>query len=126
MLVTSRKIIKEFYGCYFHGCPKCHPWLQEKYNKTLQREDLLGGEGYTVETRWECDWMEMKRNLSNREALEIHAKRQNVKSRDALFDGRTECFKRYVKCNAKQNIFYFDVVNVYPTVNSVNDYALGF
>ena len=37
----KKKIIKEFYGCYFHGCQKCFPDLTEKYNKTKQREDIL-------------------------------------------------------------------------------------
>ena len=120
------KIIKEFYGCYFHGCPKCHPELNEKYNKTLQREDILRGEGYSIETMWECQWLEMKRNLSNREDIETQAKAQNIKTRDALYGGRTECFKRYVKCTDKQKIFYFDVVSLYPTVNSLDDYAVGF
>ena len=52
----KRKIIKEFYGCYFHGCPKCHPNLNEKYLKTCQRETILRHEGYTVDVMWECEW----------------------------------------------------------------------
>ena len=70
--------------------------------------------------------MEMKRNLSNREDIEAQAKKQNIKTRDALYGGRTECFKRYVKCTDKQKICYYDVVSLYPTVNSLDDYAVGF
>ena len=31
-----------------------------------------------------------------------------------------------VKCTDRQNIFYFDVVSLYPTVNALDDYAIGF
>ena len=70
--------------------------------------------------------MEVKKNLSNRNEIETMAKKQHIKSRDALFGGRTECVKRYVKRNDKQKIFYFHVVSLYPTVNSLDDYAAGF
>eukprot|EP00972_Heterocapsa_arctica_P028933 4256721-Heterocapsa_arctica.AAC.2 len=29
------KRVKEFFGCYFHGCPKCHPDCRTKYNKAM-------------------------------------------------------------------------------------------
>ena len=69
--------------------------------------------------------MYMKRNVNNREAIELHAQKQNIRSWDALFGGRTECFKRYVKCNDKQKMFYFDMVSLCPTVNPLDDYAVG-
>ena len=37
----KNKIIKEFNGCFFHGCPKCHPECKAKYNKTMERKNLL-------------------------------------------------------------------------------------
>jgi len=122
----KRKIIKEFYGCYFHGCPKCHPNLNEKYIKTCQRETILRNEGYTVDVMWECEWYNIKKSLPDKEAIEEKAKKQNIITRDALFGGRTECFKRYVKCSDKQKIFYYDVVSLYPIVNALDDYAVGF
>ena len=60
----------------------------------MQREEILRGEGYSIEAIWECQWLEMKKNLSNRTEIENMAKAQNIKVRDALFGGRTECFKR--------------------------------
>ena len=71
----------------------------------MQRENILRAEGYSSEAIWECQWMEMKRNLSTRTEIEHMATKQNIKVRDALFGGRTECFKRYVKCTGKQKIF---------------------
>ena len=46
--------------------------------------------------------------------------------RDAFFGGRTEGFKTYHKCEGKEKIFYYDVVSLYPTVNALDNYAVGF
>jgi hypothetical protein len=32
----SNRIIKEFNGCYFHGCRKCFPECKATYNKTME------------------------------------------------------------------------------------------
>ncbi len=118
-----------FDGCYFHGCPKCYPEHQEKYNKTQEREreNLLKLAGYQVNSMWECEWNEIKEKLPNKSEIEDLARKQNIKTRDALLGGRTEAFKSYIKCvSDRQKIFYFDVVSLYPTVNSLDDYAVGF
>ena len=70
--------------------------------------------------------IQIKKNLSNRKETENKAKKQKNKTRDSLYGCRTECFKVYVKCTDKQKIFYFDVVSLYPTVNALDDYAVGF
>ena len=124
--VKKRKLIKEFYGCYWHGCRKCHPELLGKYDKTMERQNMLEASGYKVETIWECEWKKIKKGLSNNKEIEQQARDQSVNIRDALFGGRTEGFKSYFKCNEKQKIYYFDVVSLYPTVNSLDPYAVGF
>ena len=30
--------IKEFQGCFYHGCPKCRPELKERYLRTAERK----------------------------------------------------------------------------------------
>lgn len=66
--------VYEFYGCYWHGCPKCHPRLENEnhphrvdctygtlYEETLIREHHLRKQGYQVVSIWEHDFdMEMK------------------------------------------------------------------
>ena len=120
------KVIKEFNGCRWHGCPKCYPENVGQYNRTMERQNILEIAGYKVETMWECEWNEIKKNLPNKKELEEEARQANVKPRDALFGGRTEGFKSYVKCNKHQKIFYLDVCSLYPTVNALDDYAVGF
>ena len=51
-LDRNDEIIKEFNGCYFHGCPTCFPECKAKYNKTMERTNLLELAGYKVETMW--------------------------------------------------------------------------
>ena len=64
--------------------------------------------------------------MKNRTQLEQHAKEQSIVIRDAVFGGRTEGFKSYHCCNADEKIHYFDVVSLYPTVNALDPYAVGF
>ena len=122
----KKKIVKEANGCYWHGCPRCYPENKPKYEKTIERMQLLEAAGYKVETMWECDWHKIKANLPNKKWLEEVAKDSNINIRDALFGGRTEVFKRYFKCTKNQKIYYFDVVSLYPTVNALDSYAVGF
>ena len=122
----KKQLVKEFYGCYHHGCPKCHPENKNKYEKTLQRENIIKQNGYTVEIIWECEWNEMKSKLENKSELEEAARNQTTNIRESLFGGRTEGFKKHVKCDANQVIYSFDVTSLYPTVNALDDYAVGF
>ena len=32
----------------------------------------------------------------------------------------------HIKCNSYQKLFYYDVVSLYPTVNALDPYAVGF
>ena len=126
-LNRKTKQVKEFNGCFFHGCPKCN-YNKEKYNKTVERRNILKMAGYDVEEMWGCQWTELKKSMDKEyvNQLEDKARRQHIRTRDSLFGGRTECFKQYKKCNKNQKILYVDVVSLYPTVNALDDYAVGF
>ena len=92
----------------------------------MERKRLLELAGYKVETMWECEWNELKSTLPNKDDIEDKARKQNIRCRDALFGGRTEAFKSHIKFNKHQKIFYLDVCSLYPTVNALDDYAVGF
>ena len=57
--------VYEFHGCYWHGCPRCHPQRQETHTRLLDMENAyrttqakvqsLRDRGYTVVETWECD-----------------------------------------------------------------------
>jgi hypothetical protein len=132
-LDKKNKIIKEYNGCYFHGCPLCHPECSEKYLKTMERKGLLEMSGYRVDTIWDCEWAAIKEKQRTTptnqfwiKTIEEKAKTQHIHTRDALMGGRTEAFKSYLKCNEDEKINYVDYVSLYPTVNALDDYAVGF
>ena len=47
-------------------------------------------------------------------------------SRDAVYGGRTERAKTFAKRQGGHTIFAFVVRSEYPTVNALDDYAVGF
>ena len=61
--------MKEFSGCLWHGCRKCHPECNAGYNRTMERNNLLKMAGYTVETIWECEWCDLKKDLDNKKRI---------------------------------------------------------
>ena len=73
-----------------------------------------------------CEWDQIKKSLANKANLEEQTRKQNIRTRDALMGGRTEALKSYFKCNKHQNSFYLDVCSLYPTVNALDDYAVGY
>ena len=63
------KTVYEFHGCEFHGCKKCKQnnrhsktfhhsdrTVEEMYQCTQRKTDLLRGAGYNVIDIWECDF----------------------------------------------------------------------
>ena len=57
----------EFYGCYWHGCPKCYPNDRDKIvnnnneardeclARTKNKAEKMRNPGYTVVEKWQCD-----------------------------------------------------------------------
>ena len=37
---NNKYYLFEYYGCYFHGCPKCYPDLKNKYDSIVESEKL--------------------------------------------------------------------------------------
>ena len=94
----------------------------------MERKTLLEMSGYRVDTIWDCEWVAIREKLPTpyRIKIEADAKTQHLHTRDALMGGRTEAFKSYLKCNEDEKVRYVDYVSLYPTVNALDDYAVGF
>lgn len=65
-LCQETNTIYEFYGCFWHGCPKCmfqrnkltadkYMTAREAYIRTMERQKYLQDQGYTIVDKWECD-----------------------------------------------------------------------
>ena len=61
-------MVYEFHGCFFHGCPECHPrnrhakyavnpdrTMEELWRATQVKENALRNHGYNLEVMWEHD-----------------------------------------------------------------------
>ena len=92
----------------------------------MERKRLLELAGYTVDTMRKCEWNALENTLSNKAEIEDKAQKQNIRTRDALCGGRTEAFTSYFKCNKHHTTLYLDVCSLYPTVNALDGYAVGF
>jgi hypothetical protein len=64
--------------------------------------------------------------LDRRKPIEQQADDEHINIRDALYGGRTEVGKTFVQCKEGQEIFLFDLVSLYPTVNALDQYPIGF
>lgn len=58
--------------------------------------------------------------------LEKSASLRYIRTRDALKGGRTEVVQTYKKCRKGENMFYFDVVGLYPSGNDLGEYAVRY
>lgn len=107
--------IFEFYGCYYHGCPKCTPSgrthqtkymkFEELYTQTMNREQALRDQGWQVESIWECNWRrELQEDPETREMFCIFVEpnmpdlREIVDPRKAIFGGRMDCNRIIYDC----------------------------
>jgi hypothetical protein len=120
------RTVFEFYGCYYHGCP-CKNFrdvemsggdtLARRYERTMSRLEQIVQAGYNVVTQWECEWDRAKITDQKPELLTHPAvSRSPLRTRDALYGGRTEgmCLHRVARDD--ETIQYVDVMSLYPYV----------
>ena len=137
----SNKTIYEFYGCKYHGCPKCYQFdtpspdyedriMGELFLDTLAREAYIVQimKEYQVVTMWECDWQRMK----DENQVPPHIKTLPgiddyvpLDPREAFTGGRTNATCLLYDCNEHEKIKYVDFTSLYPWVNKYGIYPLG-
>lgn len=125
-LRSDKRVVYEFYGCVFHGCPTCFPNRKNKlpksnltaedaYRRTKEREYELQMQGYDLQTMWECDLSkELKSNVEMRDFFKGVDLMDPLDPRDAFFGGRTNCTQLYYKCKPGEKMGYCDVTSLYP------------
>ncbi|XP_052761746.1 uncharacterized protein LOC128204370 [Mya arenaria] len=130
------KLVLEFHGCFWHGCPKCFSKttlnpvsnlsMGELYNRTMEKRAFIEEQGFKYECKWECDF---KKEMDTNDEMKdfIHALEfvSPLEPRDAFFGGRTEAFKLYEEATADKQIKYYDVTSLYPWVNKTGKIPLG-
>ena len=118
--------VLQFYGCYWHGCPKCYPdraKIHPQKAKTMQEcfDDCVDIEYKIAIMRntqvikiWECEFDQEESmgvyDIVDREILKF------LKPSDYFFGGRVETFAMYYKCHDGEKILFSDVCSMYPSI----------
>jgi hypothetical protein len=135
--ITREETIFEFYGCYYHGCPKCYDCLTQDDENTLKilerRENTFHRLNYfknrfRVEVVWECEFRSMLKNDPTILSIANSTPYTEVtplNPRDAFFGGRTNVIKYYHKVDSNEKIKYYDVCSLYPFINKTYKVPVG-
>ncbi len=116
------RTIYEFYGCHWHGCPKCnrettvHPQrkilMGQIYQETQEREQALREKGYDIVTIWEHEYESKRREDYDFKAhVDEVSLRTPISPRDAFKGGRVNAFKLLHNVEPGQKIYYYDVTS---------------
>ena len=135
----ERNTVYEFYGCFWHGCPKCYRPnnINTKSQKdmgalndlTVEKRDTIKNAGYNHVSTYKCqltkskDFQKFAENFTHQcKALEIV---EPLNPRNAFYGGRTNATK--LRNNFKENECgrYVDFCSLYPTVQYYQKYPIG-
>ena len=133
------KTVYEFYGCFWHGCPRCHPanrhtkhsvnadrTIEELWRATQAKEAALRLAGYTVQAIWECDWQNLcEHDPSVKQFVTDFSLVEPLQPRHAFFGGRTGAVALHAVASEEEEIRYVDVTSLYPWVNKNARYPIG-
>ena len=131
--------VYEFYGCFWHGCPRCHPGnrhakhatnpdqtMEELWRATLAKEAALRWAGYTLEIMWECDWdILCEHDPTVKQFVPDFSLVEPLQPRHAFFGGRTGAVALHAVASEGEEIRYVDVTSLYPWVNKNARYPIG-
>jgi hypothetical protein len=81
------------------------------------------GAGYRVEVQWEC---ELDENILSELQTHPLVQQAPLKTRDALYGGRTEAVRLHCKVReGKETIQYVDVMSLYPYICKYGKFPVG-
>ncbi len=135
--VTGWKVVLEFYGCHWHGCPTCFhsdstvishsrkqyvsergkklsyesKTMEQRYKETLCREERIRSAGFLVKTMWNCQF-----NVSKIADTSTEESFKGINLRDAYFGGRTAALTYWHVFTPEEGEVgkYVDFTSLYP------------
>ena len=127
----STKTVHEFHGCEFHGCRKCKPnnrhvktfhrpnrTVEEMFQTTKGKTELLRAAGYTVIEMWECAFKkELKQNEELKDLVKNKSWVSPLDPREAFYGGRTGMAKCYHAVESLEEIIKISQVCIQPSTN---------
>ncbi len=143
-VLLGTPVALEFYGCHWHGCPKCYvskekrlktichgKSMEQRYQETLIRERRLRDNGYTVRSIWACEYVQIlvteRSNNSSEELRQV--KDVHISLRDCYFGGRTAATKMYHNFSETAHLGivgkYVDFTSLYPWALKYGIFPIG-
>ena len=126
--------VYEFYGCFWHGCPKCYRpnIINTKSQKdmgtlnglTVEKRDTIENAGYNHVSTYECQLTKNKefQKFAKNFTQEIV---EPLNPRDAFYEGRTSTIKLLYNFEENECGRYVDFCSLYPTVQYYQKYPIG-
>ena len=126
--------VYEFYGCFWHGCPKCYrPNIINTKNQkdmgtlndqTIEKRDTIKNAGYNHVSTYECQLAKNKdfQKFATNFTQEIV---EPLNPRDAFYGGRTNATKLLYNFKDNECGRYVDFCSLYPTVQYYQKYPIG-
>jgi hypothetical protein len=124
--------ILQLVDCEYHGCPHCYRnrnenstqrkyfTYQECYEQYQLQTQKLGMYQYKLKTIWKHDLEPLYQEEEDRTIGEI------CFDREFFYGGRTEVFRAYANASKlNQQIKYYDVCSLYPTVCAKMELPVG-
>ena len=138
-LREDARVVFQFHGCCFHGCPHCFPndrdkiltnnsSFQERSDNTVTMSNKIKSFGYELIEMWECDFdRDIKTNLEFCNYIKNHPLAQNISlnPRDAFYGGRTCNIVTYFNAQDDETIIYYDVCSLYPFICKTGVFPIG-
>ncbi|CAG2185008.1 unnamed protein product [Mytilus edulis] len=132
----GEKIVLEYHGCFWHGCPTCYTQhtintvnklsMEDLYHQTMEKKTYIEKQGYIYTCIWECEFDKHIREDENIkkfiDSLDIVTP---LEPRDAFAGGRTEAFNLYHESSFDESIKYYDVTSLYPYINKTGKAVIG-
>lgn len=129
----------EYWGCYYHGCPRCYTGDQllihdkpaaSLLKHTERKRQYYARRGFTLVEIWGCDGL-LAMDYVRERKQRWHEVLTGLKSgvREALTGGRTENFRLFFDStqpgNDEAELRYVDFTSLYPFVLKNRPFPIG-
>jgi DNA polymerase type B, organellar and viral len=139
-VIKDTKQVFEFWGCHWHGCPKCYEdrteqvaqkdrtlTREEQYEEVQKKRAYYAKHGWTLTEIWECDYHKSRGVFHNERMGELMASKAvgPVDIKESFFGGRTNNLRFYHQVGIGEIIRYLDFTSLYPYVLKNMRYPVG-
>uniref|UniRef100_A0AC34RI45 DNA-directed DNA polymerase n=1 Tax=Panagrolaimus sp. JU765 TaxID=591449 RepID=A0AC34RI45_9BILA len=133
---SSKNLVVDFNGCAWHGHDECiknrdkilptGKSAEKEFEKYLERKMFIENQGFNYETVWECH---VKKQLKENEQMSQFFDETiipgYISPREFLLGGRVSPMMLHCIPEKDEEIRFFDIKSLYPSVNFQAEYPIG-